>query len=478
MKAVTELDGVVETSEMLGVVELSKGVETEYIGEYDIANTLNWGEHSHMDLFVLGEDASDAHIALVLEVQQMSSLARHKIWLSGVLLILVYVLIGLELCDRVLIALVGSFVALLLLSLVQSPPDMGLVMTWMDEGTLSLLFGMMVIVAMLSVTGVFEWFSVRLVYFSSKEKRGDLRDCNMFKLTTSMCLFSAIVSAFLDNVTTLLLISPVSICLCNMLVGENAYRELSDQENEEDSAEDLPPKKKEEFEITKPNKKMEKTVSFAVDTIDHDTAKEPLVVLPSKAVEKLAIPLLIVNGVFGNIGGCMTLIGAIPNVIIGGRLSEYIGFTDFVINLAPPVLIMMPIVIVFLKWQFGESLAGTYPVQMDVLYERYKIKDKQLLVRGGTVTGFVILAFFLHPVHHRSSGWLALIGAMAILSVGALKDVSKVLHHVEWDTLLFFGGLFVLVAALSELGLIREIGSLIAGIVKSTDADARLAVAC
>lgn len=174
----------------------------------------------------------------------------------------------------------------------------------------------------------------------------------------------------------------------------------------------------------------------------------------------------------------MTLIGAIPNVIIGGRLADYIGFTDFVINLAPAVLIMMPIVIMFLKYKFRESLAGTYPVQMDILYERYKIKDIQLLVRAGTVTIFVIIAFFLHPVHHRSSGWVALIGAMAILSVGASKDVSKVLHHVEWDTLLFFGGLFVLVAALSELGLIREIGNLIANIVKSAAPDARLGVAC
>jgi len=485
MIAVTESGGIKKYSEVLGTVELIEGVETEYIAEYDIAKTLNWGEHSHVDLYLTDEDVADeANISLVVEVQQMSALARHKIWLSALLLVLVYVLIGLEIFDRVLIALVGSFVALLLVTLVQSPPDMGLVMTWMDEGTLSLLFGMMVIVAMLSVTGAFEWFSVRLVYFSSKEKRGNLRDCSMFKLTTSMCLFSAIVSAFLDNVTTLLLISPVSICLCNMLVGDNAYKNISDDESAESregDTENLRSTKNQKLaiEVVKPTDDPVKTVSFAVEmTDDHGNEDHKLSILPSKSVEKLAIPLLIVNGVFGNIGGCMTLIGAIPNVIIGGRLAEYIGFTDFVINLAPAVIIMMPIVIFFLKWQFRDSLAGTYPVQMNVLYERYKIKDMQLLVRAGTVTVFVIIAFFLHPVHHRSSGWLALIGAMAILSVGASKDVSKVLHHVEWDTLLFFGGLFVLVAALSELGLIREIGRIIIDIVKASEPDARLSVAC
>merc|ERR1719320_1329362 len=295
MKAVTELDGVVETSEMLGVVELSKGVETEYIGEYDIANTLNWGEHSHMDLFVLGEDASDAHIALVVEVQQMSSLARHKIWMSAVLLILVYVLIGLELCDGVLIALFGSFVALLLVTLVQSPPDMGLVMSWMDEATLSLLFGMMVIVAMLSVTGVFEWFAVRLVYFSSVEKLGDVRDCNMFTLTVCMCIFSAVVSAFLDNVTTLLLVSPVSICLCNMLIGESAYKGSSSGEEYDDSV--VVPREQRNssvilLELIDLEKK--KLPLSAGTTDDPGEIDKSVRVLPTKNVEKLAIPLLIV----------------------------------------------------------------------------------------------------------------------------------------------------------------------------------------
>jgi len=469
-------DGVDETSGILGSLEVTAGAEAEFIGEYDIANMLYWGTSSHFHFYVIdGVQSNEANFALVVEVQQMSSLARHKIWLSAVLLVLVYVLIGLELCDRVLIALVGSLVALLLVSLVQSPPDMGLVMSWMDEATLSLLFGMMVIVAILSVTGVFEWFAVRLVYFSSTERSREVRDCNMFKLTVCMCIFSAIVSAFLDNVTTLLLVSPVSICLCNMLVGENSYKESS-SDDENDSG-GVAGKKGDSSVIMLELMDLElKNFSGVID--DTGEIGKSFSLLPSKEVEKLAIPLLIVNGVFGNIGGCMTLIGAIPNVIIGGRLSNYIGFTDFVINLAPAVIVMMPLVIIFLKWQFSESLAGTYPVRMDLLYERYKIKDKQLLVRGGTVTGFVILAFFLHPIHHRSSGWLALLGAMAMLSVGALKDVSKVLHHVEWDTLLFFGGLFILVAALSELGLIREIGSTISGIVKSTGPDARLAVAC
>merc|ERR1711879_119545 len=119
----------------------------------------------------------------------------------------------------------------------------------------------------------------------------------------------------------------------------------------------------------------------------HDVDEHSL--LPNPKVERLAVPLLMVNGIFGNIGGTMTLIGAIPNVIIGNRLSEYIGFTDFVTNLAPAVLVMMPLVILCLRWMFRDTLAGSYPVRMDELYAKYQIKDSGLLIRVGICTVFV-----------------------------------------------------------------------------------------
>merc|ERR1740124_571519 len=123
---------------------------------------------------------------------------------------------------------------------------MGTVINYLDEGTLSLLFGMMVIVATLSKTGVFEWVAVKMVVFSCRLDEDGESQCNLFKLTVCMCIFSGVVSAFLDNVTTLLLLAPVTIRLCAMI---------------------------------EPNE-----------------------------TEKLAIPLLISNAVFGNVGGTMTLI--------------------------------------------------------------------------------------------------------------------------------------------------------------------------
>merc|ERR1719336_1180674 len=138
---------------------------------------------------------------------------------------------------------------------------------------------------------------------------------------------------------------------------------------------------------------------------------------------------------------------------------------------------MFPFVIAYIKWMHKDSLSGLYPVDMDALYAQYKIKNTRLLTRVGIVASFVILVLFMHPIHHQQSGWIALIGAMGILIVGARNDVGKVLNHVEWDTLLFFGGLFVIVAALAEMGLIRFIGEAIVSLIESASEDDRMTVA-
>ena len=80
---------------------------------------------------------------------------------------------------------------------------------------------------------------------------------------------------------------------------------------------------------------------------------------------------------------------------------------------------------------------------------------------------FVVLLLFLHPLHHQDSGWVALCGAMGIMLLGSNADLHHTLLHVEWDTLLFFAGLFVMIAAMAELGLIRWIGDQIVSVIMS-----------
>lgn len=413
-KLLQEIKGVPE--EILGRtdIKLSKDLDisTEYLIEIDMDGK---GLKDDTKAYIRLYTTSETPVSVFFELVQMNGIARYRVLISGLLLLVIYIIIGLEVVHRTLVALVGAFATLFFLTLISSTPSMAKVMSYMDEGTLSLLFGMMVIVATLSKTGVFEYLAVQMVVFSSEKDESGQELCNLFKLTVCMCLFSGIVSAFLDNVTTLLLLSPVTCRLCKMILPDDA--------------------------------------------------------------EKLAIPLLIANAVFGNVGGTMTLIGAIPNVIIGTRLSQYLDFMDFIFNLMPAVILQTPLIIGFIRWRYADSLVGQYPVNLDDLNAKYPVKDKILLTRAGMIACFVVLLLFLHPLHHQQSGWVALVGAIGIMLLGSNADLHFTLLHVEWDTLLFFAGLFVMIAAMADLGLIRWIGDMIIEVIISAPEADRLMVA-
>lgn len=108
----------------------------------------------------------------------------------------------------------------------------------------------------------------------------------------------------------------------------------------------------------------------------------------------------------------------------------------------------------------------------------YPIYDQPRLMIAGTTTSFVILIFFLHSVHHKDTAWIALFGAFITMAFTNPHDVQDALrNHVEWDTLLFFAGLFVLVEACAEMGLLAAIGNALASYIESQPEDKQLAIA-
>jgi Na+/H+ antiporter NhaD/arsenite permease-like protein len=112
------------------------------------------------------------------------------------------------------------------------------------------------------------------------------------------------------------------------------------------------------------------------------------------------------------------------------------------------------------------------------LKKTYPIYDEPRLMIAGTVTSFVILMFFLHPVHHKDTAWIALIGAFVTIAFTNPHDVQDALrNHVEWETLLFFAGLFVLVEVCAAMGLLDMIGDALASIIEQQDEDKQLTVA-
>lgn len=319
----------------------------------------------------------------------------------------VYALIITEVVHRTLAAAVGGLLAIVALSFYSEQSfTLGEVTTLIDWETIGLLLGMMVMVGILSHTGLFEWFAVQ----AYKRSGG-----SVWTLVVILCSVTAVLSAFLDNVTTMLLLTPVTIQLAKVL--------------------DLKP-----------------------------------------------IPLLISEVLFSNIGGAATMIGDPPNIMIGSGLSPAaindaamkkeglmqegylelassgVTFNDFIIEMAPGILMTIVPSFMFIKWFYAEEFSGSRVRDIAELESKYGIKDAAMLKVSGFILVLVVINFFLHPITHIAVSWIALVGAVVMLLATDRHELEKPLEHVEWTTLLFFAGLFVLVHALQYLGVIAFIG--------------------
>ena len=338
---------------------------------------------------------------LGLSVHIKEGLEGQAVWVGLSILILVYILIIFETVHRTLAAALGGILAVLALNFYDTGDTLTLaeVTTMIDWETIGLLLGMMVMVGILSNTGVFEYFAV----LSYKKSGGSI-----WTLVVILCTVTAVLSAFLDNVTTMLLLTPVTIQLAKVL--------------------DIKP-----------------------------------------------IPILISEVLFSNIGGTATMIGDPPNIMIGSGLSptkiatidngayaylsQYgVTFNDFIIELLPAVVMAFIPSLMLLKFLYRDDFSGTRVRNIGELEEKYGIKDPEMLKVSGFILALVILNFFLHPLTHIAVSWIALVGAIIMLLATDRHDLEKPLHHVEWTTLLFFAGLFVLVHSLQYLGVISYIG--------------------
>lgn len=340
-----------------------------------------------------------------LDLHIVEGLETQAVWVGLAILLGVYALIITEVIHRTLAAAVGGLVAMLALNYYTEEAALSLaqVTTMIDWETIGLLLGMMVMVGILSHTGVFEYFAV-LAY---KKSGGSI-----WTLVVILCSVTAVLSAFLDNVTTMLLLTPVTIQLAKVL--------------------DLKP-----------------------------------------------IPILISEVLFSNIGGAATMIGDPPNIMIGSGLSESairnakspnggsfseemiaqgVTFNDFIIEMAPGILMTIVPSFMFIKWFYREEFSGTRVRDVAELEAKYGIKDPAMLKVSGTILVLVIINFFLHPITHIAVSWIALVGAVLMLLATDRHELEEPLEKVEWATLLFFAGLFVLVHSLQELQVIAFIG--------------------
>ncbi|MCG7610279.1 hypothetical protein BA059_14030 [Mycolicibacterium sp. (ex Dasyatis americana)] len=288
--------------------------------------------------------------------------------------VIAYVLIASDRINKTTVALGGAAVVLAF-GVVESDDAFFSHETGIDWDVIFLLLGMMIIVSVLRQTGVFEYVAI----WAAKRAKG-----SPLRIMILLVLVTALASALLDNVTTVLLIAPVTLLVCDRL---------------------------------------------AIN----------------------AVPFLMAEVFASNIGGAATLVGDPPNIIIGSRGD--LTFNDFLLHMTPIVIIVVLAFLAVLPRLFRGSFEVEAERVADVmaLQEREAIRDSGLLIKCGVVLGLVFAAFILHSVIHVAPSVVALIGAGLLIVLSRL-DRSDYLSGVEWETLLFFAGLFVMIGALVKTG--------------------------
>ena len=293
--------------------------------------------------------------------------------LATVIFILTYVIIVTEKIHRTIITLVGAALLLLLKILEQHEAIESI-----DFNTIGLLVGMMIVVGVLQQTGFFGYVAIK----QAKAVQGD-----PWKIMLVFSIITGLGSAFLDNVTTVLLIVPVTLAITKTL--------------------QLPP-----------------------------------------------IPFIITEILMSNIGGTATLIGDPPNIMIGS--AENLGFLDFIVNLAPVVIVIAIVTIYLIKFVYGKdfSLQEALKEKLMSMDEMAELRDWKLAKKCLLVLGLIILGFILHQPLHLESATVALAGAALLLLISGVS-VETALDGVEWTVIFFFIALFILVGGLEKVGLIK-----------------------
>ncbi len=298
-----------------------------------------------------------------------------QIWFSAILFLVVYAIIISEKIHRTVIALLGASL-IVFLGILDFSEAIGKI----DFNTIGLLAGMMIIVGITRKSGVFQYMAIRAV-----QKTGG----DPVKTMIALSIVTAVASALLDNVTTVLLIVPVTISI-------------------------------------------------------------------SRDLEITPVPIFIAEILASNIGGTATLIGDPPNIMIASAAN--LGFMDFICNLAPVIVVIFIITVFILRLIYGKQMHASEEnraIIMNIAPED-AINDRALMNKSLILISIVILGFVSHSFLHLEPAAIALAGAAVLLLI-TKENPEEILQTVEWATLFFFIGLFILVGALEKVGIIEKL---------------------
>jgi len=340
-----------------------------------------------------GVDAQGNRLFQAAQNLTMERTVTVGFWIAALVLLLVYVVISLELMHRTLVSFLGAALILFItytlgtwdksFYIISFDDAMGAI----DLNVIFLLMGMMIFVGVMKKTGMFQFLAFK-AYAMAKG--------NVFVLSFVLQIVTAVISAFLDNVTTMLLVLPVTI---------------------------------------------EIAVTLKINPLT----------------------LLVPEAFASNVGGTATLIGDPPNILIG----SYAGLTfgQFVQNLSLICAISLVASSLFLVWwnkkEYLKAEVKDVPRTIEFLREEYQITNKKLMNQGLILLGFTILLFALHGFLHMPVAIAALIGSLVLVAISGEDIVELLEKEVEWPTLIFFVGLFMVIAGAEETGLIQVIANFV-----------------
>ncbi|MGE4549386.1 MAG: SLC13 family permease [Intestinibacillus sp.] len=301
--------------------------------------------------------------------------------LSIVIFLLVIIAIMSERVHRAVAAITGGIILLLCHLLTVETA-----VSYIDFNTIGVLIGMMLFVAVVKNSGIFEYIAIK----AAKVAKG-----NPWKIMLMFFIITAVLSGFLDNVTTVLLIGPMTLAITRIL---------------------------------KIN----------------------------------PVPYMIVEIMASNIGGTATLIGDPPNIMIGS--AAHLSFISFLDNTGFAVLLIMIATLICFYFIYGRKMTVDSEAMKSVmeLDEQKAIKDRPLMHKSIVMILLIAVAFVIHDSLGIESCTIALTGAAIMLLIGK-QDAEEIILGVEWSTILFFTGLFVVVGGLVETGVIKMLGNALLG---------------
>ncbi|CAH2101648.1 unnamed protein product [Euphydryas editha] len=369
-------------------------------------------------------------------------------------------------------AVLVSTASLAVLALIDERPSLPELVSWLDMETLLLLFSMMILVAIMAETGMFDFLAV----FTFEVTKGKL-----WPLITLLCAITALLSTFLDNVTTVLLMTPVTIRLCEVMDMDPVPILMSMVLFSNIGGTATPVGDPPNVIIASNKAVVAAGVNFTNFTM-HMTLGILLVCVQTyfqlryiyRDTNKLRLNVpRDIQDLRHQISIWRRAIDSLPRLskdqqIVRERLER-----------------KMNKLTIQLETMVKESSKRvcpkeTFQTTLSQLKQKYTIRDKILLLKSTIAICFVVAVFFLHSIpelNRVSLGWTALLGAILLLTLADREDLEPILHRVEWSTLLFFAALFVLMEALSKLGLIKFIGGLTESLILKIDENGRLAVA-